>query len=70
MSVEYDDDVTFTAKRNEQCIAYFAGDGTCLYLNDSLSLPLTTSMAPIQRAILVARLRGFADLIEVAGVAS
>ena len=51
---------------NEQVLVYFPGDGLALFLDDKDGgLGDTTSqLAPVARAVLVTRLRAFADLIE------
>lgn len=50
------------AAEKQQSLAYFPGDGTCLWLDDKTVGDET--LKPVERAVLVARLRSHAALIE------
>lgn len=63
MIADFSEDVTFTAARTDQCVAYFIGDGSVIHIDDGLS-EVVVHLPPIQRAVMVARLRAIADVIE------
>lgn len=59
-------DITISVLAKEQTLVYFPGDGNPLFMADDMSradlrdyLP-----APVARAVLAARLRTFADMLD------
>lgn len=50
----------------EQVLVYFSGDGMPLVFEDSDNTltEIVSYLNPIERAVLIARLRGYADLVE------
>lgn len=59
-------ELTVTLRPTEQALAIFPGDGTVTLLDDTLPAPELVDLfrAPIQNAVICARLRAWADLIE------
>ena len=60
------DYIDISVHKNEQSLIYFPGDGDPLFMGDDMSRDdlLNYVKAPVARAVLAARLRAFADMLE------
>ena len=60
------DYIEVSVHKNEQSLIYFPGDGDPLFMGDGLSRDdlLGYVKTPVARAVLAARLRAFADMLE------